>query len=163
SESVMSRGTLSTTALLRPTMERPDSVVAGQLPASGDTEGSSWRRAVGGRSSSAWDEVGSHHSTTRARSRRDEAEVVRLAHGNWGRAASRRGDPRGWRGARAGRSKAFRQPCEDARGDPAGAHDPPDAAILQTAWGQPHLRISPGPRRKGSLDLRRSAADARPL
>jgi hypothetical protein len=52
SESVMSRGTLSTTALLRASMERPDSVVAGQLPASGDTEGSSWRRAVGGRSAS---------------------------------------------------------------------------------------------------------------
>jgi hypothetical protein len=49
SESVMSRGTLSTTALLRATMERPNSVVAGQLPASGDTEESSWRRAVGGR------------------------------------------------------------------------------------------------------------------
>ena len=56
SESVMSRGTLSTTALLRANMERPDSVVAGQLPASGDTEGSSWRRAVGGRSSRTWDE-----------------------------------------------------------------------------------------------------------
>jgi hypothetical protein len=52
SESVMSRGTLSTTALLRATMERPDSVVAGQLPASGHTVASSWRRAVGGRSSS---------------------------------------------------------------------------------------------------------------
>src|SRR3954468_6270448 len=49
SESVMSRGTLSTTALLRATMERPDSVVAGQLPASGATEGNSWRRAVGRR------------------------------------------------------------------------------------------------------------------
>ena len=49
-ESVMSRGTPSTTALLRGTMERPDSGVASQLPASGDTEGSSWRRAVGARS-----------------------------------------------------------------------------------------------------------------
>src|SRR5262249_36042040 len=48
-ESVMSRGTPPTTALLRATMERPDSVVAGQLPASGDTEGSSGRRAVGRR------------------------------------------------------------------------------------------------------------------
>jgi hypothetical protein len=56
SESVMSCGILSTTVLLRATMERPDSVVAGQLPVSGDTEGSSWRRAVGGRSSSTWDE-----------------------------------------------------------------------------------------------------------
>src|SRR5262249_50511748 len=56
SESVMSRGTLSTTALLRATMEPPDSVVAGRLPPAGDTEGSSWRRAVGGRSSSTWDE-----------------------------------------------------------------------------------------------------------
>jgi hypothetical protein len=52
SESVMSRGTLSTTALLRATMEPADSVVAGQLTASGDTEGSWWRRAIGGRSSS---------------------------------------------------------------------------------------------------------------
>jgi hypothetical protein len=52
SESVMSRGALSTTALPRATMERPDSVVAGPFPASGDTKGSSWRRAVGGRSSS---------------------------------------------------------------------------------------------------------------
>jgi hypothetical protein len=52
SESVMSRGILSTTVLRRATRERPDSVVAGQLPASGDTEGSSWRRAVGGRSAS---------------------------------------------------------------------------------------------------------------
>jgi hypothetical protein len=41
SESVMSRGILPTTALLRATMERRDPVVAGQLPASGDTEGSS--------------------------------------------------------------------------------------------------------------------------
>src|SRR4051812_37376675 len=49
SESVSSRGTLSTTTLLRATMERPDSVVASQLPASGDTEGNSWRRAVGRR------------------------------------------------------------------------------------------------------------------
>jgi hypothetical protein len=38
SESVMSCGILSTTVLLRATMERPDSVVAGQLPVSGDTE-----------------------------------------------------------------------------------------------------------------------------
>jgi hypothetical protein len=53
SESVTSRGTLSTTALLRATMERPDSVVAGQLPASGATEGNSWRRAVGRRSASS--------------------------------------------------------------------------------------------------------------
>src|SRR5262249_9767188 len=101
SQSVMSPGTLSTTALLRASMERTDPVVAGQLPASGDTEGSSWRRAVGGRSSSTWDES---VPTTGARSRRDEAKVVRLAHGNRGRAASRRGDPRRWRGARAGRS-----------------------------------------------------------
>jgi hypothetical protein len=49
-ESVMSRGTPSTTALLRASMERPDSVAAGQLRASGDTEGSTGRRAVSGRS-----------------------------------------------------------------------------------------------------------------
>jgi hypothetical protein len=48
--SVMSRGTPSTTALLRASMERPDSVAAGQLPASGDTEESTGRRAVSGRS-----------------------------------------------------------------------------------------------------------------
>ena len=47
SESVMSLDTLSITSLLRGTMERPDSVVAGQLPAFGDTVGNSWRRAGG--------------------------------------------------------------------------------------------------------------------
>jgi hypothetical protein len=47
SEPVTSRGTLSTTALLRATMVRPDSVVAGQLPAIGGPEGNSWRRALG--------------------------------------------------------------------------------------------------------------------
>jgi hypothetical protein len=52
SESVTSRGSLSTTALLRATQERPDSVVAGQLPASRATAGNSWRRAVGRRSAS---------------------------------------------------------------------------------------------------------------
>jgi len=100
------------------------------------------------------------HSTTRVRSRRDEAKIVRLAHGNWGRAASRRGDPRGWRGARAGRSKPFRQACEHARGDPAGAHNPPDAAILQ-AHGVNHIcGYPPDPGAKGawtSDDLQRDA------
>jgi hypothetical protein len=52
SQPVMSRGTPSTTALLRTPMERPDFVVAGRLPASGDTEASSWPRAVGGQSAS---------------------------------------------------------------------------------------------------------------
>ena len=47
---------LSTTAFLRATMERPDSGVAGQLPASGDTAGSWWRQVVGNQSSSTWDE-----------------------------------------------------------------------------------------------------------
>jgi hypothetical protein len=52
SQPVMSRGPPSTTALLRTPMERPDFVVAGRLPASGDTEASSWPRAVGGQSAS---------------------------------------------------------------------------------------------------------------
>ena len=160
SESVMSRGTLSTTALLRATMEPPDSVVAGQLPASGDTEGSSWRRAVGGRSSSTWDEsvptAVPQEPGVVVMKRRSFVSLMGtgavLLRGEATRAGGVAPEPE--------RSKAFRQACEDAYGDPAGAHDPPDAAILQTAWGQPHLRISPGPWREGSLDLRRSAADA---
>jgi hypothetical protein len=52
----MSRGILSTTAFLRATMERPDSGVAGQLPASGDTAGICWRQVVGSQSLSTCDE-----------------------------------------------------------------------------------------------------------
>src|SRR5262249_29652709 len=85
------------------------SVVAGQLPTSGDTVGSSWRRAVGGRSSSTWDES---VPTTEARSRRDEAKVVRLRPNRWQQA-----EPTLWNVLNTGQENIIRGGVHQVRSD----------------------------------------------
>src|SRR4051794_33854444 len=98
----------------------------------------------------------------RSRSAGYEPKVVSIS--NWlrDRAGSRRHDPRGWdcRGGMGRESSSIRQACEDARGNAARAHDASDAAILEAAWGQSHLRLSARPGLKRGLDLRRPEANA---